>query len=391
MLTKKSGVNGEDEEMQGGSGSALEPISYSCDTCGVDCTNVRYHSIRHLQANSEDTYDVCPACYTEGRFPSNLYSGDFLRIDSATSYRKSVADGHAWSDQETLLLLEGMEMFNDDWDRISEHVASRTREECISHFLQLPIEDEYLVNEGGMSNGAGGLMGRVDKLPFSQPDHPVLSVVAFLASVVDPEIAAKAASESVQGLTEQLKRKAAKAESGDDSEKSKDAEMAVDGQDGVDSATTTTQKEPNQLHRSAYIALSSAAAKAHLLAQQTSSELTSQIHQLVSIQISKLNIKLSQLDTLESALDNERRQLEQSRSLLTQERLGIAKQLDAVAELSKRAAMGEAVPLEMVEQVRMMGQSQGTYRSGMAPRVTQTQQGANGPLNGQGANFTSLD
>lgn len=438
-LTKKTGgagadgPAGEDEEMNGAAtgqdgGSALEPISYSCDTCGVDCTDVRYHSIRRLGQQSrtdgsaavdtdEDTYDVCPACYSEGRFPSTLFSGDFLRIDSATAYRKTVADGQAWTDQETLLLLEGMEMFNDDWDRISEHVASRSREECIAHFLQLPIEDEYLLAEGGLIGGqangsggasGGGLMSRAERLPFSQPDHPVLSVVAFLASVVDPEIAAQAASESVRGLTEQLKRKAAASSSSTtdstegpaaaaDADKSgKDADMALDSPVKPDAPSSGAAMDP--LHRSASIALSSAAAKAHLLASQTSSELVSQIHSLVSLQVKKLELKLSSLDALEGALDNERRQLEASRSLLAQERLGIAKQLDAVAELSRKAAAGEQVPMEQVDAVRAMGQHQqqqgqganAGFRSGMGPRVQQVQ-GVNGPLNGQGASFTSLD
>jgi SWI/SNF related-matrix-associated actin-dependent regulator of chromatin subfamily C len=51
-----------------------------------------------------------------------------------------------WTDQETLLLLEGLEMFKDDWNKVCEHVGSRTQDECILHFLRLPIEDPYLVS-----------------------------------------------------------------------------------------------------------------------------------------------------------------------------------------------------------------------------------------------------
>ena len=49
-----------------------------------------------------------------------------------------------WTDQETLLLLEALEMYRDDWNKVSEHVGSRTQDECILHFLRLPIEDTYL-------------------------------------------------------------------------------------------------------------------------------------------------------------------------------------------------------------------------------------------------------
>lgn len=44
------------------------------------------------------------------------------------------------------MLLEGLEMYKDDWNKVSEHVGTRTQDECILHFLQLPIEDPYIEN-----------------------------------------------------------------------------------------------------------------------------------------------------------------------------------------------------------------------------------------------------
>ena len=32
----------------------------------------------------------------------------------------------------------------DDWNKVSEHVGSRTQDECILQFLRLPIEDPYV-------------------------------------------------------------------------------------------------------------------------------------------------------------------------------------------------------------------------------------------------------
>jgi SWI/SNF related-matrix-associated actin-dependent regulator of chromatin subfamily C len=399
--------DGSEDQPAAVNGDAGPTINYTCDVCGVDCTAVRYHSIRRTKPDSEEAFDVCSACYSEGRFPSNLFSGDFVRFESASTYRVKEEES-AWSDQETLLLLEGMEMFGDDWDRISEHVASRSREECISHFLQLPIEDEYLINEGGLgingsstsAAGSARTLGRVDKLPFSQPDHPVLSVVAFLASVVDPEVAARAASETVAEMTEQLKKKAEKSaapvegeteQEKDTSNTAKDSDMAVDGEKASKSG-----EEKSPLTRAATIALGSAAAKAHLLAQQKSAEITSQIQQLVSLQVQKLGLKMGQFDNLESALDNERRQIEMARQMLQMERLGVEKQLEAVAELSRRIGSGEQVPqaqiAEEIEKLRAMGteaSNQGGYRSGMPPRVVA--QTSNGPLNGSEPTLTALE
>ena len=41
-------------------------------------------------------------------------------------------------------MLEALEMFKDDWNRVCEHVGTRTQDECILQFLRLPIEDPYL-------------------------------------------------------------------------------------------------------------------------------------------------------------------------------------------------------------------------------------------------------
>ena len=54
-----------------------------------------------------------------------------------------------WTEQETLLLLEALELYKDDWNKVCEHVGSRTQDECILHFLRLPIEDPYLEDYEG--------------------------------------------------------------------------------------------------------------------------------------------------------------------------------------------------------------------------------------------------
>ncbi|XP_062854008.1 SWI/SNF complex subunit SMARCC2 isoform X1 [Trichomycterus rosablanca] len=98
-----------------------------------------------------------------------------------------------WTEQETLLLLEGLEMYKDDWNKVSEHVGSRTQDECILHFLRLPIEDPYLEN-GSSSLGPFAYQ----PVPFSQAGNPVMSTVAFLASVVDPRVASAAAKSALE-------------------------------------------------------------------------------------------------------------------------------------------------------------------------------------------------
>lgn len=122
-----------------------------------------------------------------------------LRLDqyakkpAAMKNKTAASMAREWTDQETLLLLEGLEMFKDDWNKVCEHVGSRTQDECILHFLRLPIEDPYLEDD---TTFLGPLS--YQPIPFSKAGNPIMSTVAFLASVVDPRIAASAAKAAME-------------------------------------------------------------------------------------------------------------------------------------------------------------------------------------------------
>ncbi|CAH2224231.1 SWI SNF complex subunit SMARCC2 isoform X4 [Pelobates cultripes] len=118
---------------------------------------------------------------------------DMYSKKNTTSKSKAAASAtREWTEQETLLLLEALEMYKDDWNKVSEHVGSRTQDECILHFLRLPIEDPYLED----SEASLGPLA-FQPIPFSQSGNPVMSTVAFLASVVDPRVASAAAKSAL--------------------------------------------------------------------------------------------------------------------------------------------------------------------------------------------------
>lgn len=85
---------------------------------------------------------MCPGCYAQGKFPENLNSSHFIRVDAPMDY-----DYGEWTDQETLLLLEAIEKYNDDWNSVAQHVGTKTKSQCILQFLRLPIEDPYLEDQ----------------------------------------------------------------------------------------------------------------------------------------------------------------------------------------------------------------------------------------------------
>lgn len=135
--------------------SLKEPsaVLYFCNETSNDVSDVRYHSLKStvVAGTNAGTLIISKEVLQQGLFPLNFVSSDFVKLE------KNLKQSH-WTPQETLLLLEGVEMYasvdtnsqslfvnnNGQWDRISEHVASKSREECLIKFLQLPIEDKYL-------------------------------------------------------------------------------------------------------------------------------------------------------------------------------------------------------------------------------------------------------
>ncbi|XP_062214754.1 SWI/SNF complex subunit SWI3D-like isoform X2 [Phragmites australis] len=115
--------------------AAAEPsVEYHCNSCSVDCSRKRYH------CRTQADFDLCCDCYNEGKFDTGMAKTDFILMDSA---EVSGASGTSWTDEETLLLLEGLEIFGGKWAEIAEHVATKTKAQCMLHFLQMQIEDRF--------------------------------------------------------------------------------------------------------------------------------------------------------------------------------------------------------------------------------------------------------
>ncbi|KAK7485068.1 hypothetical protein BaRGS_00023707, partial [Batillaria attramentaria] len=137
------------------------------------------------EKNKEKEVEERPAIGSFG-LKMDVYAKKMLKDKSAAAKTRE------WTDQETLLLLEALEMYKDDWNKVCEHVGSRTQDECILHFLRLPIEDSFLEDDIGDHGGGLGPLA-YQPVPFSQSGNPIMSTVAFLASVVDPRVASAAA------------------------------------------------------------------------------------------------------------------------------------------------------------------------------------------------------
>lgn len=330
-----------------------------------------------------------------------------MRLDADPFGHKEGTD--PWTDQEVLLLLEGIEMHDDDWDRIADHVGTRTKEQCIAHFLKLPIEDGFIAEAGGAGAGVGAVLSGLGKVPMSKTDNPVMSVVAFLAGAVDRETAAKAAGEAVEELDRGLKAradkarqdKAAKTEDGDDKMEDDvegtaaaangDGEVKANGDaapasgDVEDPLADSSRSSPSaNVRRAALTALGSSAARAHALALQEDASLHSLVTAVVEAQVRKLDLKLQHFDELERLVEHERRALEAQRQQLYEDRLRVNRMLGDAAQLVQKA---KSAPLQVTQQeVSELAQQVGAAQ----PQVTQVANPGAPPPEVQGGEAVQL-
>ena len=86
---------------------------------------------------------LCVKCFTEGNIPNILSAQDFVKVDLITRLQSGqpVKGQAAWSQDETLQLLDLIAKYNDNWKVIQSYFPNRTKEDIILHFLQLPAKN----------------------------------------------------------------------------------------------------------------------------------------------------------------------------------------------------------------------------------------------------------
>jgi SWI/SNF related-matrix-associated actin-dependent regulator of chromatin subfamily C len=375
--------------------AAKEPKKiFNCYSCGIDCTRLRFHYAKHdpstaSSATPEVKYDLCPNCYFQARMPSSHRSSDFVKLEEPAY--STIPDRDApWTDSETLLLLEGLEQFDENWTAVANHVGSRTREECVMKFLQLEIQDKYLEDEP--DHGSATMRALNGRDPISQSENPVMSVVAFLAQMADPTVVAAAAGRSVEAMNKELIKELEKGMGSSGQEKGKAKEnvksedsMDVDGQTEVAPASNDT---PNPTASLATIGLASAAARAGALASHEEREMTRLVGAAVNLTLQKFELKLAQFAEMEDIVQAERRDLEKGRQQLFLERLAFKKRVKEFEDAIRSASLKEPQ-----EAMRMMQEAvgTGTGKKFSFQAASGTATSAVGPLSAEGGDFKSIE
>jgi hypothetical protein len=210
----------------------------------------------------ESTF-ICNTCYDTDKLPENKLKSDYKKTEQESSLLEKT-----WTEQEELLLLEGLEMFPTDWDQIADHVSTQTRDSCILHYLKLPTADPRIDPE----------IKKLGLLSFNQNDqidNPIMSVVAFLAANVKPKVAA---SSIFQAAT-------------------------IDEEDNDSDGKMVEVEETDRLEST---------------------------YNLIRAKISQFSSRVQDFEQMESLVDEQRRQLDREKFLVREDHLSIRNQMDNI-------------------------------------------------------------
>lgn len=356
--SKESQSNGEQTKPNGAvstdlAGKLKEEITkepkkpFHCYSCGIDCTRTRFHHVKTsptatASASAKYKFDLCPACYQHGRFSGTAL--DFVRIEDE-EYSVIPDRDAPWEDSELLLLLEGLEMFDENWTAIAGHVGTRTREQCVLKFLQLDIDDKYVESETTAQPSWGPLTrGRI---PYSQADNPVLSVVAFLAALNQPEVTAAAVGRSVEEMRKQIRHRLENGVSGQGenensqtttemkTEESMDVDQVESPQPSTNNQVVTLENPNSRATALTSVAFAASAARAAALASNEEREMTRIVSAALNRTLEKLELKLEHFAAMQSVQETERRDVERSRQQMLAERLSVRRRMGEAEEAFK--------------------------------------------------------
>ncbi|XP_062020271.1 SWI/SNF complex subunit SWI3C [Rosa rugosa] len=381
-----------------------------CNYCSCSLPSVCYQSQKEVDVL------LCSDCFHEGRYVVGHSSIDFIRVDSTKDYGD--LDGENWTDQETLLLLEAMEIYNENWNEIAEHVGTKSKAQCVLHFLRLPVEDGLLENievpkmplssnssnrddHGGFhstsnGNSAGSCPQDGDsesRFPFANSGNPVMSLVAFLASSVGPRVAASCAHAALAVLSEDngLPASGSNLQEGSgghrmnlesmhgqggthkniaNSVQQKDEKSAGQGSWGKNEAGATPVPA-EKVKAAAKAGIAAAAIKAKLFADHEEREIQRLSANIVNHQLKRLELKLKQFAEVETYLMKECEQVEKTRQRMVAERTRLIS--------TRFGAAGVAPPINLAG----VGPSMANNNSGNNRQSSASQPSVSGYSNNQ--------
>ncbi|ETN04003.1 hypothetical protein PPTG_15368 [Phytophthora nicotianae INRA-310] len=308
---------------------------------------------------------ICEECYIRGAFPEGYDSSDFILMPTVA---KNLSAAAKWTQEETNLLLEAVSSTRAnrvkssenedegscDWNFVASKVGTKTADECLLHFLEMPMlnQSQELGNSiqslrpftaGEALNAPvldlAALVEQVDPLVAKAAAHAAIGAIKRLhtmpakSSAVKIETASKtdASSTSLEAAVDAVASSAEAA--GIASIKSEDVAMA-----DVSTATDSTvegkkdasvSKEMIAVTEEAANATTVAllATRAQKVAEETDNgPVRDLVNQLLENQLRQMELKMKQLSVLEQSIVAEKEQLAKEKYQLYVDRLAFSKE-----------------------------------------------------------------
>ncbi|KAJ8554153.1 hypothetical protein K7X08_024831 [Anisodus acutangulus] len=382
-LASYSDVYGELMEQQ-------KKDSVVCGSCKDQCGSGHYEYIK------DASFNLCETCFKSGNYDKNKWADEFKLIDGANPKA-------AWTEAETLLLLESVLKHGDDWDLVAQNVKTKSKLDCISKLVQLPFGDLMLgsihrklnlldkngevsgvdqaqpaISESGETPGNqpheqsqecqqnGDAESKIPPLkkirraPVSEASSFLMKQVARISGAVGPHITASAAEAAVTALCYENQCSTDIFDEDDDRLESiadiSETERAsqVEGAEGEEKPARSEIAETEvavsqrntipltlRMRAATATAVGAAAAHAKLLADQEEREVEYLVSTLVETQVKKLKRKMKHVEALNLMMEKQHDQMKDLEESLVTERMDILQRMfsDGVARWRDHASI----------------------------------------------------
>lgn len=250
-----------------------------------------------------DKYDstLCARCYVRGNFRVGLSNADFRRVEITDEAK---AD---WSEKETLLLLEALMHYGDDWKKVAQHVGGRTDKDCIAHFVKLPFGEEFLGDPYSNEAESGfETHKRMRLTPLADASNPIMAQAAFLSALAGVEIAEAAARAAVTTLSEV------------------DGTTAIKGGRGSLSRNLRREADISSNGDTNQNAMERTYADVNSLLEKEEEDIGRAITEITEVQMKEMQDKIVQFEEVDLLMEKERQQLDAMKNLLFIDQLNLS-------------------------------------------------------------------
>ncbi|KAL0342302.1 UNVERIFIED_CONTAM: SWI/SNF complex subunit SWI3A [Sesamum calycinum] len=318
-----------------------------CGSCKENCDSA------HYEYTKEGSFVLCEKCFKSGNYDKTKLADDF-------KYKDCANQAAAWTDGETLLLLESVLKHGDDWDLVAKNVQTKSRRPGPE------VKDKEQSRELTDTDQSPELKDKDQSPELKDNDHstelknedlsPELKdedqqngdaemKVARISTMLGPHVTASSADAAVTALCYENQCSREIFDDDDNYLDSKASPETSDQQRAAEVDNSVEDEEPDQseipgipsvksiipqnlrTRAATATALGAAAANAKLLADQEEREIGQLVATMIEAQLTKMQRKLKYFDDLELIMGKEHAQLEELEESLMGERINVLQRI----------------------------------------------------------------